>query len=154
MTSPEFDGSPEQRAEWRRQELARQAERHTDGSSARVRRETGLTEYRLIDRALRDERDELPDDFAAQTAALVTAASREASDRLESWLQRASLGVLAISAIASLFVMGWPTLAAVAFAPATGWVCTVALCVGLTLGLQHLLSARSESSPSSRPTTG
>ena len=46
---------------------------------------------RLIDRALREERDRLPENFAARTAAYVEAASREANDRLEAWLQRLAI---------------------------------------------------------------
>ena len=91
---------------------------------------------RLIDRALREERDGLPENFAARTAAYVEAASREANDRLEAWLQRVVIGALAIGVIVSVFVMGRDSLASVALVPGAGWVLSIALCVGLSWGMQ------------------
>ena len=124
--------------EWRRQELARQTERRTAASSADPRGDSALAKYRLIDRALRAERDGLPEDFAARTAALVEATSRAASDRLESWLQRAVIAVLVVGAILSLIVIGGRGFTALASLPGMGWVSSVVLCVSLSLGLQHL----------------
>ena len=138
MSSPESNGSPEQSAEWRRQELARQAERHTVASSADLRRDADVAKYRLIDRALRAESDGLPENFAAQTAAFVDATSRAASDRLESWLQRAAIVALVIAAIVTVFVIGGRAFAALASLPGAAWVYSVALCVALSLALQHL----------------
>jgi hypothetical protein len=138
MSSPEFNGNPEQSDEWHRQELARQAERHTVASSADLRRDADVAKYRLIDRALRVERDGLPENFAARTGAFVDAASRAASDRLEIWLQRAAIVALIIAAIVTVFVVGGRGLAALAALPGAAWGYSVALCVGLSLALQHL----------------
>ena len=98
---------------------------------------------RLIARALREQNDEPPENFAAQTAAFVRSAERSASDRLESWLQRALLGVLGVAVAVTLFVMGGPVLAELT--PAGGgteWIYTVVICVGLSLGMQHLVQRR------------
>src|SRR4051812_49366995 len=97
---------------------------------------------RLIDRALREERDGLPENFAARTAAYVEAASREANDRLEAWLQRVVIGALAIGVIVSVFVMGRDSLASVALVPGAGWVFSIALCVGLSWGMQFFITQR------------
>jgi hypothetical protein len=97
---------------------------------------------RLIDRALREERDGLPENFAAQTAAFVEAANRSASDRLELWLQRAAIAALIMAAIITLFLTGARVLAALAPILGAGWIYTVALCVGLSLALQHFAQRR------------
>jgi len=94
--------------------------------------------HRLIDRALRMERDGLPDHFAAQTAAFVEAQSRVAGDRFESWAQRGLIAALIVAAIVTLFLLGGQALALLALIPGAGWVYTVALCVGLSLAVQHV----------------
>jgi hypothetical protein len=93
--------------------------------------------HRLIDRALRMERDGLPDNFAAQTAAFVEAQSRMAGDRFESWAQRVLIAALIVAAIGTLLLLGGQALALLALIPGAGWVYTVALCVGLSLAAQH-----------------
>lgn len=92
---------------------------------------------RLIGRALHEQRDELPENFAAQTAAWVESTARQSSDRLESWLQRALVAALIIAAVVTFFVLGGPTaVAALASAPATGWIYTIALCLAVSLAMQ------------------
>ena len=92
---------------------------------------------RLISRALHEQHDELPENFAAQTAALVESTARQSSDRLELWLQRALVAALIIAAVITFFVLGGPTVvAALASAPAAGWVYTIALCLVLSLAMQ------------------
>jgi hypothetical protein len=97
---------------------------------------------RLIDRALREERDGLPENFAARTAAYVEAASREANDRLEAWLQRLVIVALGIGVIVSVFVIGRDSLASLALVPGAGWVFSIALCVGLSWGMQRFTPRR------------
>jgi len=147
MSSPEFTEDPQQRAEWRRQELALQAERHTArpaevGRDGDVSRDLG--KYRFIDRALREPRDELPEDFAAQTAAFVESASRSASDRLESRLQLALIVTLIVTAVVTLFVIGGRALAELAAVRGTEWIYTLALCFGLSLAIQHFTQRRTK----------
>ena len=98
---------------------------------------------RLIARALREQNNEPPENFAAQTAAFVRSAERNAGDRLETWLQRALLGVLGVAAAVTLFVMGGRLLAELTLAGGGAeWIDTVAICVGLSLGMQHLVQRR------------
>jgi hypothetical protein len=107
---------------------------------------------RLIGRALREPRDELPDNFAAQTAAFVESNARQSSDRLESWLQRALVAAMIIAAIVTFFVVGGPAaVAALASAPAAGWVYAIALCLGVSLAMQRFGARRAMQSRSCRP---
>ena len=142
MSSPGFIDNTEQHDEWRRQELALLAERRGAGS-AEVRPDDEIAKYRLIDRALREQHDGLPEDFAARTAALIQTASRRVvDDRLESWLQRALLGVLIIAAVVTLLWMGGRALAALASVGGAGWIYAVATCVALSLPMQHFAQRR------------
>jgi hypothetical protein len=105
---------------------------------------------RLIDRALREERDGLPENFAARTAALVEAVSREApsrdaNDRLEGWLQRVGIVALGIGGVVSVFAMGRDALASLARVPGAGWVFSIALCVGLSFSMQVFTQRRPKS---------
>jgi hypothetical protein len=92
----------------------------------------------LIGRALREPRDELPDSFAAQTAAFVESTARENSDRLESWLQRGLVAAMIIAAVVTFFVIGGPAVVAtLTSASAAGWVYVIAVCLGLSLAMQR-----------------
>jgi hypothetical protein len=92
-----------------------------------------------IDRALREWREELPENFAAQTAAFVEAQSRDASDRLESWLQRALILALIVSAVVAVLFVGGSALAALASFVGKEWIYSVAICLGLSLAIQLLV---------------
>jgi hypothetical protein len=97
---------------------------------------------RLIARVLRERNDEPPENFAAQTAAFVHFTERLSDDRFESWLQRALLGVLGVAVVVTLLAMGGRVLAELTPAGGTGWICTVAICGALSLGMQHLMQRR------------
>jgi hypothetical protein len=97
---------------------------------------------RLIARALRERNDEPPENFAAQTTAFVHSTERNSNDRLESWLQRALLGVLGVAAAVTLLLMGGRVLAELTPAGGTGWIYTVVICGALSLGMQHLVQRR------------
>ncbi len=115
-----FDDPAVQR-EWALQERARQEERRGAPMAADDPR---LGEYRLLARALRTPAMEpVPEDFAAQVARRVEAASA-VSDRFEQWLQQALLAALAFAAIG--VAMGaepqwWPGLAEWLRAAPPGW---------------------------------
>ncbi len=142
MSPPEFDAKTGQHDEWQRQELALQAERRA-AVTADIQPDDELAEYRLIDRALRAQHDEPPEHFAAQTAAFVHSASPAVvGDRLESWLQRALLAALIVTAVVTLFLMGGRALAGLASVRGAEWIYTVATCVALSLGMQHLAQRR------------
>ena len=114
MISPDFKDDPQQRDEW----------------------------HRFVHRALRERSDALPENFAAQTAAFVESAVRGSSDRLESWLQRTLVATLLIAAGVTVYVMGGRALAALSPSPGSGWIYTVALCLGLSIATQHFVRRR------------
>lgn len=91
---------------------------------------------RLIVRALREQRDELPEDFVARTTAFVESAVRQSSDRVGSWLQGGLIAALIIAAVVTLFEMGGPALAALTSSAGAGWIYAGALCLGLSLAAQ------------------
>jgi hypothetical protein len=98
---------------------------------------------RLIARALRDEQDEPPEDFASQTAAFVLREHAHGlGDRLELWLQRAVLGVLIGSTGVTLFRMGGRVFAPLASIDGTGWIYTATACFVLSLGIQYVMQRR------------
>jgi len=108
--------------------------------------QSGHNTDRLIARALREAQDEPPTDFAAQTAAFVLKAAqahRGPNDRLESRLQWAVLAVLIAATGVTLFWMGGRALASLASIGSAGWIYAVAICVILSLALQHMMQ-RSE----------
>ncbi len=101
---------------------------------------------RVIERALRERRDELPEDFAARTAAFVESAGHRSSDRVESWLQVALIAALILAAVVTLFVVGGPALATLTSSAGAGWVYAGALCLGLSLAAQRFVMGKQASS--------
>lgn len=95
---------------------------------------------RLIERAVRERRDEPPEALASQTAAFVESAVRRNSDRLESWLERGLIAALIIAAGGALSAMSSPALSALASSAGAGWFYSGILCVGLSAALHKLSS--------------
>jgi len=94
----------------------------------------------LIARALREEQEEPPEDFVAQTVAFVLRAPADTlGDRLELWLQRAVLVALIGTVGATLLWMGGRILAGLASVGGAGWIYAVATCMVLSLACQQLM---------------
>jgi hypothetical protein len=104
---------------------------------------------RVIDRALREWRDELPENFAAQTAAWVEAQPRAASDQLESWMQRGLVVALIVTAAVAVVLVGGPAFANLASFFGREWIYTVAVCFAISLAIQHFV-IRGPAGPRSR----
>jgi hypothetical protein len=98
-----------------------------------------LPEQLVIDRALREWRDELPESFAAETAALVESQSRIASERLEAWLQRALIVALIVTAAVAVALVGDRAFSGLASLFGKDWIYAVAVCFGLSLAIQHFV---------------
>jgi hypothetical protein len=101
---------------------------------------------RLIEHALRERHDELPEDFAGRTAAFVESAVRRGSDRVESWLQRALIATLIFAAVVTLLVVGGTALATLTSSAGAGWIYAGALCLGLSLVAQRFAMGKQASS--------
>lgn len=128
--------------EWRLQERALREERlgTVDSGDAEVE------VYRKLVRVLREPvPDALPADFAATVAARAARMPARGDDRLERWLLRSLLAVLAASALYFAVNEGGQWLrASLSLFPATNaasvrnWGLALAACVGMTWVLGHL----------------
>lgn len=125
--------------EWRAQERALQQERRglpLDPADSR------LAEYRLIARALRTPAMEpLPFDLAAQIVQRV-ADAQVFGERVERWLLRGLLGVLAVAAMVVIETYGaawWPAFTALwpaASTPSSDWGVLVGVCLAISAAWQ------------------
>jgi hypothetical protein len=140
--------SPEER-EWQAQERAVRNERL---GSAPAEDDPLVARYRTIAHALRQPpAGGLPSNFAYEVARLAAARSRvvEVDSRLEQWLVRALVGVMALAGavVAALYGGQWLQATGALFAETggvgvSGWVATLAACFAITFGFDWWRRAR------------
>ena len=128
--------------EWSDQERALREERLGLGSAFG---EPRVAQYRLLARMLSEPAgDSLPYNFAALVAARADAASENAGDRVEIWVQRVLLAVLALTCLAffdgdavawlqRVFAGNAGGANEVRATPAGRWVLAIGLCIALSL---------------------
>ena len=143
-TRTDLDKEREQR-EWEAQEIALRAERGGESAGG----DTRVAQYRLIARALRNQRfDPWPSDFAARTAAHVALEARMPSEGVEVWLERALVTLLVLAGAVAVLVYNGETLRELSFTlpeptalglrTVMSWGAAVAACVGVSWAFELL----------------
>jgi hypothetical protein len=99
----------------REREAQERAARLERGEAAEGADDGLVAEHRLLARVLAEPPiDPIPDDFAARTAALAESAAQDAGERVEAWLERVLIGLLAVVGVVVAIVYAARWMAALA----------------------------------------